>query len=168
MPLDAAGRARDRYTAAEVCEAADITTPTLKNWVSREPQVIEMSDDDRERAASGSPIWFTFHRAMQVALTAEIVRMDLGIPPRRAAEIARTFSDTGTRGPGPAREAAKLFASGSTALIACPETGATKIVNITGRTSVMDIFGAVGSTKALVILVDPTFRRMREVLGIAP
>src|SRR5688500_13658042 len=92
MPADPADY-QPRFTSAEVCQAAGISAETLKNWVSRKPAAILLDKKDQAATARGVPIRFSFNRVMQIALTAELVR--LGWQPRAAAMVAVTFSDVG-------------------------------------------------------------------------
>jgi hypothetical protein len=117
-----------RFTSAQVCEAAGISASTLKNWVSREPQVVLLREEDREneRGGKGIPLTFSFNRVMQVALTAELVRF--GWQPRAATLAAVAFTDLGDAAHGWAADGppvlgrlpGQLYATGTTVLIATP------------------------------------------------
>jgi hypothetical protein len=166
LPLDAAiDRSRERYTSAEVCRAAGISVATLRNYTSRDPRVIVMPDDDREKAIRGVPVLFSFPRLMQIALVSEIVSMGFGITPRRAAEIAFGFSDVGDH--RAKRNPAELYRQGATLLLGIPGASCGKTVNIDRRTDPLKLLtlGGGGTASRVAVLVDPVFHRIREALS---
>ncbi len=117
------------YTSAETASAAGVSVDTLKNWVSRKPQVILMTQEEREEVGRGRPILFSIQRVIQVAITARVVSM--GWQPRDATMLAKDFTDGGhdeSRTPDgrvvrPARDPGQLYPDGTTLLVAYP--GAT-------------------------------------------
>lgn len=82
------------FGARDVCYAAGIDALTLRNWSSRKPAAILLSEDDYVAAARGSPIHYSFATVMQIAIAAELVR-NSALRPRDASLIARVFSDEG-------------------------------------------------------------------------
>ncbi len=114
------------YTSAETALAAGVSADTLKNWVSRKPQVILMTQEEREEVGRGRPILFSTQRVIQVAITARLVEM--GWQPRAATMLAAGFTDVGhgeSRTPDgrvvrPARDPGQLFPDGATLLVARP------------------------------------------------
>ena len=116
-----------RYLAADVCAAAGIDAATLKNWMverpdARTPPPILLDKTDRLAAGSGRPNLFTFRRAMQISLLADLVR--LGFQPRRAGVIAAGFTDFGNdKTSSPSRDPGELYADGFTLLLAFPDSG---------------------------------------------
>jgi hypothetical protein len=51
-------------SAADLCAAANIDAPTFKNWISREPYAIRLTDDDRRAIGTGRPHLFTFRTVL--------------------------------------------------------------------------------------------------------
>ena len=151
---------------------------TLKNWISREPPAIHLSENDRRALGSGRPHLFTFRRVLLAAICAELVA--LGLPPRRAGSLAGNFTDFGEggrqgdnvkrRGPG------EMFPTGSTVIVACPQPSKDKpemwvgrVINLTPDTPLRPLFSERGlSPVAGLIVVDVSAinRRVREALGL--
>lgn len=139
----------NRYISAEVCAAVGISESTLKNWVSRKPQVVLMTSEERERVGKGVPFLFSFQRVMQVALVAELVA--LGLEPRPSAMAAAGFTDVGDAG----RDPGHLFPEGLTYLFAHkdnPDSLPGTCINIKPQTSFVEVrhrlYGAVSFVAA--------------------
>jgi hypothetical protein len=178
-----------QFFTADACKAAGIEQSTLKNWIVRSPPAILISEEDRasigaagpshERMAGGSgrSHLFTFRRVMQIALCAELVR--LGFPPRKAGLIAAGFTDLGIgsfgwvgepfkptkreRGPG------ELYANGLTILVAEPETGLGRVINVDPtKPKLWELFysGTQRTTSAAVVNVTAVWARVIESLGL--
>jgi hypothetical protein len=114
-----------RFFTADACRAAGINSVTLKNWISRDPPAVLLTASDRASHVSGRPHLLTFRRVMQIAITAELVRLGWG--PRAAAIAAASFTDSGNsrRPPG------ELYEDGITLLVARPgeDEPSFKVVN---------------------------------------
>ena len=152
------------YSTAEAAHAAGVTVNVLKNWVSRQPQVILLLAEEREHFGHGHPILYSRDRVMQIAVTARLV--SLGWQPRAATEAAILFSDS-SDGPlpgQPARWPGQLFPSGLTFLIA--HGTAAKLLNITGPDAPLLVRALMGLEAAAVIdlneLVKNVERRLAE------
>jgi hypothetical protein len=167
MPADPADYV-DRFTSAEVCAAANITPATLKNWVSRRPAAVLLTKEDQVASAKGSPIRYSFNRVMQIAITAELVRM--GWQPRPAAMLAVQFSDLGfgPLGDQPGRDPGELFPTGRTVLIAdtvpaddCPGGKCIRVDDSTPLCSVLYAHPA-----AVVVDVSRIWMTVRVQLGL--
>src|SRR5690242_18694232 len=115
------------HQAGEVARAAGIEPTVLQNWLNR--GVILMSAGDREAAGAGRVRLFSFRRALQVAIAAELTR--LGVPVSDAARHALEFTDIGGTAGGfrkdredepdpPSRPPGELFPEGKTFLIVYP------------------------------------------------
>jgi hypothetical protein len=104
-----------RFFTADACRAAGIDTATLKNWISRDPPAILLTENDRASHVSGRPHLLTFRRVVQITIVAELVRLGWG--PRVAAIAAATFTDSGNS----RRQPLELFPEGATLLIARPD-----------------------------------------------
>jgi hypothetical protein len=165
-----------RYTSAQACAAAGITTSTLLNWVSRKPPVILLTAKDREISGKGRPLLFSFHRVMQIALTAEMV--DYGFSPRQAAGMVFPFTDrTSAYEPGasgwsekPHEEIAKrlrmpgkLFPIGQTVLVISKESAVGTVVNVRDDTVFKDVLPPDGKG-VLLIPIDLIYWRVRDAL----
>ncbi len=115
------------FTAAQVCQGADISEHTLRNWAYRTPALVRL-DPDRGDRIGGRAIGhgYSWHRLMQVAAMADLTR--LGWDAREAVGAALRFSDQDDGGlaweaepDGAAqREPGRLFNTGHTLLIARP------------------------------------------------
>lgn len=181
MPLPAKDY-EDRYTSAQVCAAVGISESTLKNWVSRKPQVVLMTSEERERAGRGVPLLFSFQRVMQIAITAELVA--LGLQPRPAALAAAAFTDTDTGADdggwvydapsAPLRQPGQLFPVGITYLVvpnaADDDAINADVKNVMPDTTVYDLLrgeriGRPGAVSAILLDVNAVHDRIRGVLG---
>lgn len=163
-----------QFFSTDVARATGVSLATLKNWISRDPPAVLMSDADRQSSTSGRSHLFTFNRIMQVALTAELVR--LGIGPRRAGLLAATFTDTdiGSRPAGPRAEAmprtpGQLFSEGATVLIAYDGEDVASIVNMLPDTPMQSLFFPHGrrtkrADAAALVWVDMVHARVSRAL----
>jgi hypothetical protein len=164
-----------QFFSADLCKAANIDAPTFKNWISREPFAIRLTEDDRRAVGTGRPHLFTFRTVLQVAICAEFVR--LGLPPRRAGSFAELFMNFGygdARDPK-RREAGELFPTGSTVLVAFPagpqdekELWASVSVNMTAETKLADVFKQLNGgreTAAVMIDVSRVYQRAQNAFG---
>src|SRR4051812_9122842 len=129
-----------RYGGAAACYATLIEekTPdreekaldrkTLDNWIER--GAVLLSDDDRREAGERKRYTFTFDRTVQIAVTAELVK--LGVQPRRAGLAASAFTDMsgGVRSEFP-RKPGQLFQGAETFLVLPAGETFGKIVPIT-------------------------------------
>jgi hypothetical protein len=175
MPADPADYV-DRFTSAEVCAAANITPATLKNWVSRRPAAVLLTKDDQAASAKGSPIQYSFRRVMQVAITAELVR--LGWQPRPAAMVAITFTDLSWGGSAwigdepqhdpDARNPGQLFSTGRTFLVAdevpSDSLPGGKCIRVDDTTPLMSVVGTHHA--AAVVDVSALWFSVRLRLGL--
>lgn len=125
------------YSTQEATEAAGVGLATLRNWLSRKPQVVLMTEEERENVGHGHPILLSRDRVVQIAITARLVA--LGWQPRAATEAAIVFSDS-SEGPlpgQPARWPGQPFPTGLTFLIAhggrWAGDEAAELLNITGQ-----------------------------------
>lgn len=164
-----------QFFSADLCAAANIDAPTFKNWISREPYAIRLTDDDRRAIGTGRPHLFTFRTVLQAAICAAFVR--LGLPPRRAgsfAELFMTFGHGDARDPK-RRDAGELFPTGSTVLVAFPagpqdkkELWASVAVNMTAETKLMDVFKQLNGGReiaAVMIDVSAIYERTQKAFG---
>ncbi|MBI0432812.1 hypothetical protein [Roseomonas sp. KE0001] len=159
----------NRYTSAQVCAAAGISGDTLKNWVSRQPQVVLLNQGERDQIASGGGLLFSFVRTLQIALTNQIART--GLRPREAALIAAAFTDFG-EGPlpdTPAREPGKLFEEGLTVLAWYPGEAAGRVMNVRPeRTLLHDLLWyELPRETVSAIVVNRIYQSVRAGLGLA-
>jgi hypothetical protein len=94
---------------------------------------------------------------LQIALTAELVR--LGIPVKRAATAALAFTDSGNvkRQPG------ELFADGYTMLILGPDPDRWEVVNVTDASRLVDAFTRYSG--AAMVLIDQLHEHVRGALA---
>jgi hypothetical protein len=173
----------NRYTSAQACEAAGISTVTLKNWIGRHAPAILLTKAERENVGKGRPLLLSFNRIMQIALVAELV--GLGFQPRPAAMAAVAYTDlsssegaSGWRADEdeglpehpalPARMPGQLFPSGLTYLVvprgANSETKVNgKCINVTTDMPAHELLDGVFA--AAVVDVSALHRRVRSVLG---
>lgn len=158
-----------RYTTAQVSDATGIPQETIKNWLSRKPQVILMTTEERENVGRGRPYLFSFQRAVHLLLTAKLVQM--GMQPRQAAMIASGFSDIG-EGYTPdadlsqVRMPGQLFQEGFTVLVTHSGDELGHVVNMKpGSTLMYDLFYRRGRHEdAIVVLVNPLVDRLKAAL----
>ena len=181
-----------QFFTADACRAAGIDPATLKNWITRTPSAILLSQEDklkfqeagapietepRERMAAGSgrSHLFTFRRVMQIALTAELVA--LGFPPRKAGMVAVGFTDVGHGGAGYVgdgepirikRLPGELYPDGWTILVAESDRETGRTVNVHHNTLLTELlFTSARPPSTLVIVnVNAVDRRVRAALGL--
>lgn len=183
-----------QFFSGDACKAAGIDGATLKNWMTREPPALLVSEEDRakfreqgfdiggaisERLAGGSgrSHLFTYRRVMQMALVAEMVA--LGLSPRRAGTLALGFSDVGEAvaywGGGPAPEIPRwpgeLFPEGRTVLVAYPGDDHSQVINVPAGKPTYSVLEAlrVGTRRsgsAIIVDVNVVDDRVRASLGL--
>lgn len=71
--------------------AAGVSANLLKAWLSREPLVIKLGEHDQMALGKGSARVLTLRRVIQIALTAELVR--LAVAPQRAGKLSFIITD---------------------------------------------------------------------------
>jgi hypothetical protein len=164
-----------QFFSADLCTAAKIDTATLKNWISREPYALRLSDGDRRAIGTGRQHLFTYRTVMQAAICAEFVV--LGLSPRRAGAFAELFMNLGEGGQGNAKRRApgELFPTGSTVLVAYPagpqdkkELWASQAVNMTTETRLDDVFKQLNGGReaaAVMINISMIHDRVRNAFG---
>ncbi|MBY0256131.1 hypothetical protein [Methylobacterium sp.] len=81
---------------------------TFRTWLAR--GIIRYSETDQAPARAGVAGLLSRHRVIQLAIAAQLV--DLGLPPKEAADVAVAFSDTAA----PPRFPGILFPTGETTL----------------------------------------------------
>jgi hypothetical protein len=154
-----------QFTASAVCVAAKIPMTTLKSWAGPRAAIPITS------AARGR-LTFSFRRVMQIAITADLVK--LGFAARRAATLATGFTDVGDGAAGwndevliRARRPGHLYPEGLTVLIANPASERAEVINISRNTSFMDALAAQPAPVESVafINVNVVDRRVRESLA---
>jgi hypothetical protein len=158
----------NRYTSGQVCAAVGITQDTLKNWVSRKPQVIFLTKGERDAVEAGGGLLFSFQRALQIALTAKIVKT--GMKPRDAAIVAGSFTDIGEGplGDTPGRNPCKLFNDGLTVLAWYPDEALGRVMNLHPTTRAHDLFWFDGAREEVgAVIVNHLHARLRAALGLA-
>lgn len=74
------------YTSPEAASAAGVSLATLRNWLSRKPLVLVMTDKERTEFGHGHPILLSRDRVVQVAVTARLVA--LGWQPPKATTLS--------------------------------------------------------------------------------
>lgn len=164
-----------QFFSADLCKAANIDAATLKNWISREPYALRLSDDDRRAIGTGRPHLFTYRTVLQAAICAEFVA--LGFPPKRAGSLAELFMKLGHgNSRDPKRLAAgELFPTGSTVLVAYPagpqdqkELWVCQSVNMTPETRLDDVFKQLNGgreNKAVLINLSTVYENVRSTFG---
>lgn len=164
-----------QFFSADLCAAANIDAATLKNWISREPYALRLSDDDRRAVGTGRQHLFTFRTVMQAVICAEFVI--LGLPPRRAGAFAELFMNFGygdARDPK-RREAGEMFPTGATILVAYPagpqdkkELWASEAINMTPKTTLADVFQRLNGGReiaAVMLNLSTLYERVRKTFG---
>lgn len=150
-------RFRPQFSSAQVCAVAGIDTDTLKNWVSREkPRVVFLSGAERKKIGGRTTIEYSFARVMQITITAELVR--LGLPPRRAALLAGSFTDL-EDGPLPGRPdrgRCELFKTGKTLMVALVGNDCAQIVNFRDGMAWSELENSVGFDFLSAVILDLT------------
>lgn len=164
-----------RFLSDDVCRAAQIDFITLRNWISRDPPAITLREHDRKALKSGKPHLFTYRRVLQVALTADLVR--LGFPPRKAGMMAAGFTDVGDvaipplgdHGDEAERQPGELYADGLTFLIAYPEDDLSYVQKVGPKTSLLEVLHLDGEglrASAAIVNVTQIDMYARAVLGL--
>jgi hypothetical protein len=158
-----------RYSIAQVSAATGIPPGTIKNWLTREPQVILKTAEEKEKVGRGRPFLFSFQRAVQVALVAKLVSM--GMDPRRAASAAVGFTDIGeSYSPGDdlslVRMPGELFKKGATVLVVHSASEMGHVINMdVYSTPMSQLFTHHGRhEEAVAVLVNPLVDRLRAAL----
>ena len=168
----------DRFTSAQACEAAGISMDTLRNWVSRQPQVVLLTHEERERAGKGHPLLFSFNRVMQIALTAAIVEQ--GPDPRQAALMAAAFTDLGDGAASAdeletVRQPGELYQDAFTFIVGIRgrrgAEAAAECVRVTPETPALALLrgglaALAGSEGAVILEVDRIHARVRAALAV--
>ncbi len=174
-----------QFLSADVLKAADIDMPTFKNWVSRKPSPILLSDSDRssitgiegpsyERVAGEESRvhLFTYRRLMQFALTAVLTR--LAIPVRKAGMAAAAFTDKGQTVSGWGdggfpidRLACQFYREGKTLLVISTDHEFGKVINLKPNDPADSIFERRG-LGVVAINVNEVDRRVKAALGLPP
>jgi len=164
-----------QFFSADLCAAADIDASTFKNWISREPYAIRLTEDDRRAIGTGRPHLFTLRTVLQAAICAAFVR--LGLPPRRSGSFAELFMNLshGDVRDAKWRAAGELFPTGSTVLVAFPagpqdkkELWGSVAVNMTRETRFEDVFKQLNGGReaaAVIINVSAIYERVQKALG---
>jgi hypothetical protein len=164
-----------RFLSEDVCRAAQIDAVTLRNWISRDPPAITLREHDRKALRSGKPHLFTYRRVLQVALTADLVR--LGFAPRKAGMMAAGFTEVGDvtipKGGADREEAERLpgelYPDGLTFLIAYPEDDVSYIQRVGPKTSLLEVLHLSGEglrASAAIVNVTQIDMYARAVLGM--
>lgn len=182
-----------QFFTGDACKAAGIDNATLKNWITRSPPAILMSEEDRaefaergftdesfdrqsyERLAMGAgrSHLFTYRRVMQLALCAELVR--LGFPPRKAGMVAAGFTDIGDTATGWGNEPievkrlpGELYYDGFTLLIARPDRETGSCLNVDFKTPITDLLfhSNQSLTTAVIVNVNHVNDRVLGSLGL--
>jgi hypothetical protein len=164
-----------QFSSAEACSAAGIDIDTFKNWILRDSSPILLKES--ERRGGSARLTLSYRRVLQIALTAELVR--LSIPPKRAAAWALGFTDVGdtyggspdeiAEGAASARLPGALYPEGLTLLVAHPYEEASRCINVGRRAEITDIlfgFGR-GNASAVLVNVNAVDRRVRAALDLA-
>ncbi|AWV23936.1 Hypothetical protein HVPorG_04999 [Roseomonas mucosa] len=159
-----------RYTTAQVSKATGIPQDTIKSWLSRKPQVILMTKEERENVGKGKPYLFSFSRTVHLLLTAKLVQM--GLQPRQAAMGAAGFTDLG-QGYTPDSDISKvrmpgqLYRDGYTVLVLHSGEEIGRVIQMDPRTTkLFDLFVDRGRHEdAIAILVNPLIERLRGALA---
>lgn len=152
-------------------EAARIDLATLKNWSSRKPPAVLIGDEERVPAGTMRTTFrFNLRRVLQLAITAELVR--LGLSPRASSLHAAQFTDLEYELPGrPHRKMGELFRKHYTFMLIYPEAACCAIENIKAEDSWRLIFrkgeGAPRNLSAAIVLnLNQIDSRVRTVLGL--
>lgn len=160
-----------QFSSDLACEAAQIKSATLKNWISRTPSAVLVGDEERIPAGQQRASYrFTLRRVLQLAITAELVR--LNIPPREASLFAAGFTDfeDGGSSNSPTRKRGELYRKHYTLMIISAETPHASIENVKAeevwRVIMRKGIGAPRPTSAIVININEIDARVRMSLGL--
>ena len=143
------------------CEAARIDAATLKNWSSRKPPAVFIAPNERVTVGTRSFFNFSYRRVMQLALTAELVALQ--IPPREAAFMAAKFTDGDDIG----REAGDLFKKNYTLLYVVGHEAC--LINVPRNTPWVSLAGFSPWQKPasqIVLNINEIDGHVRQTLGI--
>ncbi len=159
----------ETYTSRQACEAAGIDSATLKNWVSRKPPAVLLTAAERVKFSQRSRFEFSYQRVMQIAITAELVR--LGFQPRHAGILAAGYTDMAA-GPLPGRpdrQPGELFPAPYLTLLAVyPGADLSDVFCMKPDGSWSQIFtgglSRPAKTAAVVVVVNEIDRRVRASL----
>lgn len=157
-----------QFATGAACQAAGISTDTFKNWVSRKPQVILLSKDEREEAGGRVFFKLTLQSVYHLALLRTLAAR--GLEPRHAHMVASAFTlfGDGTHDPeADPRGPACLYADGYTYLIGTADGGYTVQVDpaktsLVGALVRAEDFGGASA----VVRVDPIVWAVRAALGL--
>ena len=158
-----------QFSSEAACEAAGIDSATLKNWISRKPSAVTIGEDERVTAGKKTTYRFSLRRVLQIAITAELVR--LGYGPRDASLHAAGFTGPEPE-PLPGRTAhpmGELFRKNFTLLLIYPG-GHSEVVNVKADDAwriVMRAGLGVGRQPAATIVnLNDIDRHVRTTLGL--
>lgn len=160
-----------QFSSDLACEAAQIKPSTLKNWISRTPSAVLVGDEERVPTGQQRASYrFTLRRVLQLAITAELVR--LNIPPREASLFAAQFTDLeeGNLPSRPTRKMGELYRKHYTLMIISAEAPHAFIENVKAdevwRVIMRKGPGASRPTSAIVINLNEIDARVRMTLGL--
>jgi hypothetical protein len=155
-----------QFYIGEAAQAAGIDTNTCRSWLKRGS--IVLSDEDRAAAGAGRPQLLSLRRVLQIAITAELVK--LGMSVKDAANAAIPFTDLGetvtwwVEGEDPpemGRGPAELFSDASATLLAVKPDGGHVV-----RADRNTIFTEVMAGEPIAFLyLDPLVHRVKRALG---
>lgn len=80
-----------QFLLGDAAFTAGLSTTVLKAWLSRPPFVISLGEADTKPLGKGSARIFTLRRIVNIAVTAELVR--LGVTPKQAGAIGFHMTD---------------------------------------------------------------------------
>jgi hypothetical protein len=102
-----------QFLLGDAAFTAGLSTTVLKAWLSRPPFVISLGEADTKPLGKGSARIFTLRRIVNIAVTAELVR--LGITPKQAGAIGFHLTDQlgSVTEPFPTNQAKKPAGAGS-------------------------------------------------------
>jgi len=154
-----------QFYIGEAAQAAGIDTNTCRSWLKRGS--IVLSDEDRAAAGAGRPQLLSLRRVLQIAITAELVK--LGMSVKDAADAAIPFTDLGEtvtywegeEPPESGRGPAELFSDASaTLLVVKPDGG--RVVRADRNTIFTDV---IAGQPIAFLYLDPLVRRVKRALG---
>jgi len=161
--------AEARYGSAIACAAAGIDRKTMSNWLSRTPAVILLTEAERREAGERKRFDFDVRRIVQIALTADLV--SLNMQPRRAAMCAAAFTDSATGSsafPGfKQRRPAELFHGAETYLIVPPGDDPARVIPVTPDMTIADVLTPEYGqplTRAILLRVNDVVARVHAAL----
>lgn len=140
------------YTLEMIANACGVPLNTARTWQHRG---IILAGEGR---GHGNVVLFSLNRAVQFALTAELVRF--GIAPRRAGMMSASFTDMAEPAympdtAGEVRLPGALFTTGRTVLVAHEDTDIGRVVCIRPDTSAVLLFNVPGGgPRKVACMVD--------------